>query len=386
MGYAIIKGRYWCTRVLNGTYITTKVVAGEVRDGGDGKEGELRVREILKSRITAAMNGHERPALIVAPPAPTADGGFVGPVGTIAELAEEYEDMALEHIDGKLTPRGAKKKEVLQAARRYYFGREEKESPALAVKAIRQRIIEVNKSSRLASGTRQGYMIQLSAMFDYAVQAGHLDTNPLAALKKPANDAEQIERFTAEEVAALLNYTTRREVWLAVKLQSLIGARAEEMLSIPRDRVTLDDPSSAEFWIRGKGNKWRRFTLVILPELKKARAGVKVLRREWLESIREIMAELMAGPAPRSGRLFHLQYEQYRKFFVAAKEAGVIPRDNRGSHSLRKFAIHYWRTELRLTPEIRQSLAAHSEKVSEKHYLSELTATEQARAILLDTA
>ncbi|MBI3909342.1 MAG: tyrosine-type recombinase/integrase [Armatimonadetes bacterium] len=107
--------------------------------------------------------------------------------------------------------------------------------------------------------TAQTYFTNLRTLFNFLVVEGYLEASPLETLRPPVARADQIQPFTQDEVAALLDAARlgrhrRRDEALALFLLDT-GAHASEVCSL---RIRDLDFQGRGCTVTGKGNKQRR--------------------------------------------------------------------------------------------------------------------------------
>ena len=117
--------------------------------------------------------------------------------------------------------------------------------------------------THLAYTTRRKHQATVQALFNFAVEQGHLKANPIARLKQPKPDPQQGEH-TSDDIIRYLSEPQLKCLYRAVELDirmraiiSLLhrsGARISEVLQLDLDDVDFE---AQRFQVLGKGNKQR---------------------------------------------------------------------------------------------------------------------------------
>lgn len=410
VGFCEVINGVWFSRLPNGKRQSTKIRAAVSVDD-DGKvtippRQRSEVLRILNKRVAAYMNGTEASTVSVASPRSTLG------------LYNEFTEARFPPKDDRSAPQA--RRILLRSATRAYL-----EPPVpLDADRLKAHLVKRNRdlAATLSDQTRDDYLQGLRRMFDYAVREGYLPRNPVRALQLERPEKRNVPGFREPEMRQLLRYFAgahpkspqlvnprardTRELYLLYRLQSLTGARLGELVGTVDRAPQFDDDDKLlrsrkmyalqrcyvkpdGFWIMGKGGYPRRFPTVIPPELaRRAEQGEPLarLRVAWLRQVRAIIDELVSRPARRNGALFSRSTHRCQILLSEAREAvGLDATDDRGSHSIRKFAIWYHRQRLRLSPEIRADLVGHSIVVAAKFYDEQRTFIEQAEEIYLST-
>ena len=117
--------------------------------------------------------------------------------------------------------------------------------------------------THLAYTTRRKQQATLQALFNFAVEQGHLKANPIARLKQPKPDPQKDEH-TSDDTIRYLNEAQLkclyRAVGLDTRMKAIIsllhrsGARISEVLQLDLDDIDFEEQ---RFQVLGKGNKQR---------------------------------------------------------------------------------------------------------------------------------
>lgn len=121
----------------------------------------------------------------------------------------------------------------------------------------------LNSLTHLAFKTHHRHQATLQALFNFAVEQGHIRANPIAHLKrrkpdpqKAEHDSDQIIRYLTPEQLQLqyqlVKKDTRTET--LVRLLHRTGARVSEVLQLNLDEVDFEQQT---FQVVGKGNRKR---------------------------------------------------------------------------------------------------------------------------------
>ena len=128
----------------------------------------------------------------------------------------------------------------------------------------RSEVVEYLQSlSHLAYTTRRKHQATLQALFNFAVEQGHLKANPIARLKQPKPDLRQGEH-TSDDTIRYLSESQIKCLYQAVDLDTRMkaivsllhrsGARISEVLQLNLEDVDFEEQ---RFQVLGKGNKQR---------------------------------------------------------------------------------------------------------------------------------
>ncbi len=128
----------------------------------------------------------------------------------------------------------------------------------------RSEVVEyLQRLSHLAYTTRRKHQATVQALFNFAVEQGHLKANPIVRLKQPKPDPQQGEH-SSDEAVRYLTEPQLECLYQAVKpdtrmraIVSLLhrsGARISEVLQLDLDDVDFEEQ---RFQVLGKGNKQR---------------------------------------------------------------------------------------------------------------------------------
>lgn len=121
----------------------------------------------------------------------------------------------------------------------------------------------LNGLTHLAYTTHQRHQAVIQALFNFAVDQGHLPTNPIARLRHRKPDptkgevsSDQVIRYLTPEQLRHLYQVVAPDIRLSalVHLLHRTGARIAELLALNLDNVDL---SHRRFQVIGKGNKQR---------------------------------------------------------------------------------------------------------------------------------
>ena len=117
--------------------------------------------------------------------------------------------------------------------------------------------------THLAYTTRRKHQATVQALFNFALEQGDLQINPIARLRQPKPDAQQGEH-TSDEVIRYLTEPQLRCLYQAVtpdpRMHAIVsvlhrsGARISEVLQLNLDDIDFEDQ---RFQVLGKGNKQR---------------------------------------------------------------------------------------------------------------------------------
>ena len=117
--------------------------------------------------------------------------------------------------------------------------------------------------THLAYTTQRKQQATLQAMFNFAVEQGHLKANPIARLKQPKPDPQKDEHTSDDTIRYLSEAQLTclyRAVELDTRMKAIIsllhrsGARISEVLQLDLDDVDFEEQ---RFQVLGKGNKQR---------------------------------------------------------------------------------------------------------------------------------
>lgn len=119
------------------------------------------------------------------------------------------------------------------------------------LKKLRKKTVEGNKKDKFkgcAVSTVCEYSQTVSKILDYAVEEGHIKTNPMKEVPKLAKDDSRLDYgdryvkpFTLAELQSLLNVIHIHEVKLMVKLLAWTGLRHGELKALAWEDVDLDN-------------------------------------------------------------------------------------------------------------------------------------------------
>ncbi|NJM99563.1 MAG: tyrosine-type recombinase/integrase [Phormidesmis sp. RL_2_1] len=117
--------------------------------------------------------------------------------------------------------------------------------------------------THLAYMTRRKQQATLQALFNFAVEQGHIKANPIARLKQPKPDPQKDEHNSDDTIRYLSEAQLKclyRAVELDTRMKAIIsllhrsGARISEVLQLDLDDI---DFAEQRFQVLGKGNKQR---------------------------------------------------------------------------------------------------------------------------------
>ncbi|MEL6159898.1 MAG: tyrosine-type recombinase/integrase [Cyanobacteria bacterium J06627_32] len=117
--------------------------------------------------------------------------------------------------------------------------------------------------THLAYTTRRKQQATLQALFNFAVEQGHLKANPIARLKQPKPDPQKDEHTSDDTIRYLSEAQLTclyRAVELDARMKAIIsllhrsGARISEVLQLDLDDIDFEEQ---RFQVLGKGNKQR---------------------------------------------------------------------------------------------------------------------------------
>ena len=117
--------------------------------------------------------------------------------------------------------------------------------------------------THLAYTTRRKQQATLQALFNFAVEQGHLKANPIARLKQPKPDPQKDEHTSDDTIRYLSEVQLTclyRAVELDTRMKAIIsllhrsGARISEVLQLNFDDIDFEEQ---RFQVLGKGNKQR---------------------------------------------------------------------------------------------------------------------------------
>jgi integrase/recombinase XerD len=121
----------------------------------------------------------------------------------------------------------------------------------------------LNSLTHLAYTTHQRHQAIIQALFNFAVEQGHLSTNPIARLRRRKPDPNKGE-YTSDQVIRYLTPEQLQQLYQViapeVRLSALVyllhrsGARIAEILALDLEAIDLNQ---RKFQVIGKGNKQR---------------------------------------------------------------------------------------------------------------------------------
>jgi integrase/recombinase XerD len=175
--------------------------------------------------------------------------------------------------------------------------------------------------------TCDAYARGFNAFLNWLHQEGHIPE--LLKVKRPKLEKKVMKVFTEAQLRAVVGYRPKNEIELRTHTLILValdtGARINELLTLTRDRVDLDN---LLITVCGKGNKER-----IIPFSVECR---KVLYK-WLRK----QKFSLVFSTRHGGKLI---YDNTRKDFNKLLESAGVPKSDGAWHSLRRFfATNYIR-------------------------------------------
>lgn len=341
IGYAILRplkgGPRWYTRIGKGSYRATPY--------GDAPGAVAKVRDLLRQRIEQ----HLGTAPEVAPERAAGTPHFTD------DLFEEYKAARMTHA-------GESSLRQLAAAKKHYL------APGLPVDAgAILRHITTHKST-LSVQSQNTYLGHLRQVFAYAVTRGYLRENPIDSIGVPkARNVSSKPRSESEmrRIRQWMDKHAPRRIALFYRLQSLTAMRYAELMSL-----TVGSIDSGWLRIVGKGDRVRHFPLIVPASVAASRADNDRLRVALIGRVANVLQELVTLMKPGDDRLFPYRRKTYvaEWFKRCRRELGEDAKDGRGTHTIRKYALWYYRKRLRLNRTQRSDLAGHSEKIARQHY------------------
>lgn len=259
-------------------------------------------------------------------------------------------------------------KSVFRRAFNYFFVNDMN----LEYETLLQHLTKINSNSNLKNSTRKKYIIQMRRFFQFCVERGFLDKNPIEIIGVPKVQPKKIKLiFEKTEIDKITSYFATKkhleEYGLLFKFLSLTGLRISEALSLHWEDITQNG-----FKIKGKGGNPRYFPLInpddksiLFPEV------LELLKR--LKTINKEKVFHWNNPAQPQ---FHLN-EALKKLNIPKHINGV----SRSIHTFRATAEYWWENELMLPFDVICDLAGHSMAVREGHYRKERGLKELAKVI-----
>ncbi len=220
------------------------------------------------------------------------------------------------------------------------------------VQLIRMKIIERKNQLNNNLVTIRKKLSMLKTIFNYAVELGWMEKNPIVPSMMPTVQKKEIKIVTDGHIRKIKEYFERKgrkDLSLIVEFVYLTAIRIGEMTKLRWEHVT-----DRYFVIQGKGSRQRIFPLSPFPRVS-----------EILMELRDIGLEIPGRYKTEQLLERHLKsaVKYLQEQFPEMKFEGIT------FHVLRKGAINRWRM-LGIDQELRNILAGHTREVEKNHYLA----------------
>jgi len=209
--------------------------------------------------------------------------------------------------------------------------------------AIRQHIIEVRNTLPISNNSMDGKMRSLHYFFNFCVEKGWIEKNPITKDIRPKYQAPPPRTYTNEEWTKIIEAAQKnKRLRISLELAYYTAMRLSELV-----KLEWQDIEENSFIIHGKMGRVRLFPYKLFPEV------VQLLEE----------AKLNGFPKPvpyPSGAMLAKDFRELRK------KLDIDPRKN--FHTIRKTAINRW-SQLGIPVDIRARLAGQSVNVQFKEYM-----------------
>lgn len=319
---------------------------------------------------------------------------------TVDDLYRRYYALKeSRYRDGKTTSDPLKRQRLAQAA--IWNGFEDRFLSD--IEGIREHVLERILDVDVVDRSKKRYLQRQRAMFDFGVETGMMEKNPLPALQlialhRPGAKETSRKRkraMTPDEYARLVEnaYSISRHVGLVVELYFLTGMRTNEATALRtaeawraegKTRAELAQLPHVEpgnfLHIRGKGTsgqpRWRTFPLVMPAQDDDSKLA------QWQRRQHEVVDELCRDFAPdRDGYLIGASTRYLQSWLLKARDKARLPRDEVDNHSLRRTGLTYMVNELHIGKDWLDQTVGNTDEIRKRLYVAAATA-EQLRDLL----
>jgi site-specific recombinase XerD len=232
----------------------------------------------------------------------------------------------------------------------------------LVAELLREYITEQRNAAidtkKYASNTVRKHLQCLRMMFDYAVDRGWIDRNPVAKtmIPKPTKstpnplsmrDVDRLVQAISNEEERGEKYKHFKRVALEIRLLALTGMRPIEFISLEWDWIGTD---YIELRVT-KGNRPRKIPIKIIPNLAQTLSALKAYSHDGRVAV----------------------WSNAQNYNDVIRRISVsIGIGKRSLYHLRDTAINWYRDDLKMNPNLSAAIAGNSVQIQKQHYLLEL--------------
>lgn len=223
------------------------------------------------------------------------------------------------------------------------------------VVGIRDRILTVRSSLKLADNTIRKRFVRLKSLFKFGIELEWMTKNPIVSGMVPTYKKRKVVIATNEEIQILINHfnsINNFKMAYLIEVASLTGMRMQELLDIRWNDIRAQD-----LVIHGKGSRERNFPINAFPRLNEI---FNILKAKGLESPFPWKAQQV--PARRLK-------EAIAKIKAQSEASGDLKDLSHISmHVIRKSTVNLWKKK-GISFEYRNKVMGHSREIEKDHYL-----------------